>query len=261
MHRMWEQEVAPELLRRNPGSVLVTRTLKTAGIGEGTIDEMVSEELKSTNPSIGIYARQDGVHLRLAAKAPTEPEAWTLIRPKEEQLRRILGMAVWGADEDTFESIIVDMLKERRVTLASMESCTGGMLASTITDIAGSSGVFKGGLVSYQTELKIEWGVPVEVIEHHGVISDECARAMAKAARERTEASVGIGITCVAGPDTQEDKPVGTVHIALDAIWTAPKSVQYVYPQGRTAVKRRAVTAALTLLRQTLLEWQPGAVV
>ena len=159
MTRMWENEVAPELLRRNPGSVLITRTLKTAGIGEGTVDEMVSDLLKSQNPSIGIYARADGVHLRLAAKAPDEAEAWRLIRPVEEEARRILGPAIWGADDDTFESVAGDMMKERGVSLATMESCTGGLLASTITDVPGSANYFKGGFVSYQTEMKIDLGV------------------------------------------------------------------------------------------------------
>ena len=94
MTRMWENEVAPELLRRNPGSILVTRTLKTAGIGEGNVDEMLSSLLKSTNPSIGIYARADGVHMRMAAKAPDEAAAWRLIRPVEEEARQILGPAI-----------------------------------------------------------------------------------------------------------------------------------------------------------------------
>jgi nicotinamide-nucleotide amidase len=98
MHRMWEQEVAPELIRRQPGTVLITRTLKTTGIGEGNVDEMVSPLLKSSNPSIGIYARADGVQLRIAAKAPTADQARELIAPVEEEARRILGPAVWGAD-------------------------------------------------------------------------------------------------------------------------------------------------------------------
>jgi nicotinamide-nucleotide amidase len=261
MSRMWEKEVAPELLRRNPGSILITRTLKTAGIGEGTVDEMVSDLLKSANPSIGIYARADGVHLRLAAKAPDEAEAWRLIRPLEDDARRILGPAIWGADDDTFESVVGDMMKERGISLAAMESCTGGLLASTITDVPGSSEYFRGGLVSYQTELKIAWGVDPEVIEQHGVISPECARAMARAAREKLEASVGVGITGVAGPDEQEGKPVGTIHIAIDAIWAPPQSMSYVFPQGRVAVKRRAVTTALVLLRQSLLGYRPEALV
>ncbi len=261
MTRMWDAEVAPELLRRNPGSVLITRTLKTAGIGEGTVDELVSPLLKSTNPSIGIYARADGVHLRIGAKAPTAEQAWRLIHPVEEELRRVLGAAIWGADGDTFESVVGDMMRERSVTLATMESCTGGLLASTITDVPGASGYFKGGLVSYQTQLKIEWGVDQTIIEQHGVISDECARAMAQAARERLEASAGVGITGVAGPDEQEGKPVGTVHIAVDAMWAAPRSVSYVYPQGRGAFKRRAVTTALVMLRQALLDYRAEALV
>jgi PncC family amidohydrolase len=115
--------------------------------------------------------------------------------------------------------------------------------------------------VSYQTELKIEWGVDAEVVERHGVISAECAQAMARAAREKLEASVGVGITGVAGPDEQEGKPVGTIHIAVDAIWETARSVSYVFPQGRGAVKRRAVTTALALLRQSLLDYRPEGLV
>lgn len=253
MTRMWQNEVAPELHRRNPGSVLVTRTLKTAGVGEGTVDEMMSPMLKSTNPTIGIYARADGVQVRLAAKATDEEAAWRLLRPAEEQARAILGGAVWGADDDTFESVVGDMMHRRGISLATMESCTGGLLASTITDVPGSSGYFRGGLVSYRTEMKLAWGVRADVIKQHGVISAECAREMARVVRERLEASVGVGITGVAGPDEQEGKPAGTVHIAIDAMWAPPQSMSYTFPQGRAAVKRRAVTTALVLLRQSLL--------
>jgi len=215
--------------------------------------------LVMSNPSVGIYARADGVHLRIAAKAADEREGWALIRPVEEEMRRILGPAVWGADADTFESVVGDTMRERGVTLATMESCTGGLLASTITDVPGSSGYFLGGMVAYQTQQKIAWGVRAEVIEEHGVISAECAREMARAARETLAASVGIGITGVAGPDEQEGKPAGTIHIAIDAIWEAPRSVSYTFPQGRDAVKRRAVTQALVMLRQSLLDYRQEA--
>ncbi len=253
MTRMWEKEVAPELLLRGSGTILVTRTIKTAGMGESTVDELITPLQESQNPSIGTYAKQDGVHVRLGAKAATEEEAWRLILPMDEEIKRRLGPVVWGVDDDTFESIVCDMMKERGVTLATMESCTGGLLASVVTDVPGSSSCFRGGIVTYQTETKIEAGVPASVIDDYGVISAETAREMARVARERMEASVGIGITGVAGPDEQEGKPVGTVHVAIDAIWEAPRVLSYTFNQGRTAVKRRAVTTALGLLRQSLL--------
>jgi len=261
MQRMWNEEVAPELQRRQTGAVLLARTLKTTGLGEGTVDEMVSPLLKSTNPSVGVYARADGVHLRIAAKAPTRDDAARLIQPVEAEARRILGQAVWGADDDTLEGAVGRMLRERALTLATMESCTGGLLASTITDVPGSSHYFKGGLVSYATEIKLAWGVDQDVIDRHGVISAECAREMARVARERLQTDIGIGVTGVAGPDPQDDKPPGTIHIALDAAFTVPQTVSYTFAQGREAVKRRAVTTALSLLRRALLESQPTATV
>lgn len=253
MTRMWEEEVAPELLRRNPGIVLVTRTLKTAGIGEGQLDEMISPLLKSTNPSIGVYARADGVHVRLAAKAPTQDEARALIAPVESELRRILEPHVWGADADTFESIVGELLAERGLTVSVMESCSGGLLADTLTNIQGASRYFRGGIVSYATEVKALMGVPDEIIEEHGVISAECAMAMASAVRERLQADIGIGITGVAGPETQEDKPVGLVFVGLAGLGE-PQFLRLNYAQSREQIKRRAVTQALTLLRRSLLE-------
>lgn len=253
MTRMWDKEVSPELARRNPGTILITRTIKTAGAGESTVDDLITPLQESQNPTIGTYAKADGVHVRLAAKAPDEQAAWKLIVPMEEEIRRRLGPVVWGADDDTFESVVCDMMKERGVMLGTMESCTGGLLASTITDVPGSAGCFRGGLVSYATSMKITWGVDARVIDDFGVVSVETAREMARVAREIHEASVGIGITGVAGPDEQEGKPVGTVHVAIDAIWEPPRTVSYTFNQGRTAVKRRAVTTALGLLRQSLL--------
>jgi len=254
MNRMWEMEVAPELERRHTGVVLVTRTLKTSGLGEGSVDEMLSPLLKSTNPSIGIYARADGIHVRFAAKAATADEAREMIEPLEEEARRILAPAVWGADSDTFESIIGEMLADRGLTLAVMESCTGGLFSDVLTNVPGSSRYFRGAIVSYATDVKEMMGVDPGVIAEHGVISAETAAAMATAARERLGADIGIGITGVAGPDPQEGAPVGQVHIALDdGSPGPPASISYVFSQSREAIKRRAVTQALHLLRRTLV--------
>lgn len=261
MQPMWEEQVVPELERRHPGAVLVSRTLKTVGIGEGHIDELVSPLLKSTNPSIGVYARADGVQLRIAAKAATQNEARRLIEPVEQEMRRILGEAIWGADDDTLESVIGDLLRRYSLTVATMESCTGGLLANMITNVSGSSDYFRGGLVTYATETKIEFGVDALVIEEYGVISAECAREMARAVRERLGADIGIGITGVAGPEPQDDKPAGTIHVALDAMFGVPMSIGYQFAQGREAVKRRAVTTALALLRRAVLDAKGHATV
>ena len=252
LERMWEVEVAPRLAALVGGGVIVSRTLKTAGIGEGTIDEMVSPLLKSANPTIGVYAKADGVQLRITAKAATDEEARRLIAPLEEEARRVLGQAIWGADDDTLEGAVGALLKERGLTLATMESCTGGLLASTITDVAGSSAYFKGGFVSYTAEMKIALGVDAALVARHGVVSAEVAQDMARACRQRLGADFGIGITGVAGPDPLEGKPAGTVHIGLDD-GAAPQAVSYAFAQGRAAVKRRAVTTALALLRRALL--------
>ncbi|MEE9286410.1 MAG: competence/damage-inducible protein A [Dehalococcoidia bacterium] len=263
MQRMWEKEVAPELERRSAGrrTVLVARTLKTMGLGEGHVDEMVSPLLKSTNPTIGVYARADGVQLRIAAKAPDRDQARRLIQPVEDEMRRILGNAVWGADDDTLEGVIGDLLRRSDLTLATMESCTGGLLANTITNVSGSSDYFRGGLVAYTTEMKIDWGVDREIIAEHGVVSAECAREMARAVRERLGSDVGIGITGVAGPEPQEEQPPGTIHIGLDAGFTVPQHISYQFAQGREAVKRRAVTTALALMRRAFQDAKGHALV
>jgi nicotinamide-nucleotide amidase len=254
MRRMWEAEIEPELRRRSRGIVLVSRTLKTSDVTEGLVDELLGDLKHAANPSVSVYSRADGIQVRIAAKAADRQAAEALIAPVEAEARRVLGDAVWGADADTLEGVVGRTLRERGLTLATMESCTGGLLASTITDVPGSSGYFKGGLVSYATEMKLAWGVSREVIEAYGVISAECAREMARVARERLSADVGIGVTGVAGPEEQEGKPVGTVHIAVDDGRGEARVVSYQFAQSREMVKRRAVTTALSLLRRTLAE-------
>ena len=253
MERMWENEVAPRLAKLATGGVIVSRTLKTVGIGEGGVDEMVSPLLRSTNPSVAVYAKADGVHLRITAKALSRDEAQRLIAPMEAQARGILGNAIWGADDDTLEAVVGAMLQERGLSVATMESCTGGLLASTITDVAGSSSYYKGGFVAYTAEMKISLGVDEGLVRRHGVVSQEVARDMARAARERLGADFGIGITGVAGPESLEDKPVGTIHIALDDPDTSGQAISYAFAQSRAAIKRRAVTTALALLRRAVL--------
>lgn len=252
MTHMWEQEVAPRLAA-TADAILVSRTLKTLGMGEGTVDEVLSPILAGTNPSVGIYARRDGVHVRISAKAATRPEAEALIATVEAEARRILGDHVWGADDDTLAAGIGATLVARGLTLALMESATGGAIASAFTDNDGASKYLRGSLVTYFTESKLAMGVPREVVEAHGVISRETAEAMAAAARERLGASIGLGITGIAAADPIEGQPPGTMHIAVtDGTRTAYAHTTFY--QGRLAAKQRAVTDALNLLRGFLAE-------
>jgi nicotinamide-nucleotide amidase len=252
MTHMWETQIEPELERR-ADSVLVSRTLKTLGVGEGSVDERLSPILNGANPSIGIYARRDGVHARISAKARTREEALRLIDPVEAEARRLLGPVVWGIDGDTLAEGVGNMLRERRLTLALMESATGGAIADALTDNPHTSDYFRGSLVTYATETKVLMGVPAEVIETYGVISRETAEAMARAVRERLSADIGLGLTGIAGGEPMEDQPPGTMHIAV----TDGVRVEYTRSavfQGRDAAKRRAVTEALGLLRKFVLE-------
>ncbi|RLT40965.1 MAG: competence/damage-inducible protein A [Chloroflexi bacterium] len=251
MHHMWDAHVAPELERR-ADSVLVARTLKTSGVGESAIDEMLSPLLSGTNPSIGIYARADGVSARIAAKAATREEAWALIRPVEAEARRILGTAIWGQDDDTLAGGVVRMLTAQGLTLGLMESASGGAIASAITDVEGASAAFRGSLVTYATDMKVAMGVPAEVPATHGVISRETAEAMAIAARSTLGVDLALSITGIAGADPIEGQPGGTMHLAL---WdgTSMEYSTFRYYQGREQAKRRIVQQALTMLRAYLM--------
>ncbi|MSQ36681.1 MAG: CinA family nicotinamide mononucleotide deamidase-related protein, partial [Dehalococcoidia bacterium] len=203
MFHMWETHVAPEL-ERHADSVLVTRTLKTVGMGEGSVDARLSPLLGGTNPSIGIYARPDGVHARIAAKARTREEARALIAPVEAEARRLLGPIVWGVDDETLAGAIGRLLRERGLTLAVMESATGGAIADAITSVDGSSDYFRGSLVTYAAAAKVAFGVPAATIAAHGVIARETAEAMAHAARERLGADLGVGLTGIASGEAVE---------------------------------------------------------
>jgi nicotinamide-nucleotide amidase len=255
MQQMWENEIKPELKRKLSGEVIISRTIKTLGMGEAKVDEMVSPLLSSTNPTLAVYAKIDGIQLRLTAKDRERSKAEKAIARAEKELHNILGFAIWGYDEDTLEDLVGTMLRERGLSLATMESCTGGLLASAITDVPGSSDYFKGGLVAYSSEMKAAFGVDSTLLSQKGTVDPEVAAAMAKAARLRLEADIGIGVTGVAGPAEVEGKPVGTVHIAIDAEGKS-SSLSIQYPPSRPEVKRRAVYSALFKLRQLLLDWE-----
>ncbi len=248
MYRMWEQEVIPRL-SPHTGGLIFTRILRVWGLGESAVEERLDSLLHSTNPTIATYAKSDAIDVRITAKAETREMAEQQVAEMEAQARQLLRHHVFGVDKDTLQSIIGRYLAERKQTLAVMESPTGGLLSSTITDVPGSSNYFVGGLVTYNTELKVQMGVPQQTIERHGAISEETARAMAHAVRDRLAADYGLGITGVVGPDKEEDKPVGTVHIAIEGPGGVVTGMGPGWRASRDDNKRLAVLAALNLLR------------
>ena len=253
MYLMWEEQVEPRLIERSDGTIILSRNVKTNGIGEGQVDEMVSPLLSSTNPSIGVYAKRDGVHLRISAKCPTRSEAQGLLDDMEVRVRGILGNAIWGVDEETPAHSVGELLKAQGATVAVMESCTGGLLASMITDVPGSSDYFKGGIVSYSNDVKIASGVDRGIIEGHGAVSAETAVAMAQAARSGLDADYGIGVTGVAGNEAVEGQPPGTVFIGVASRDTARSVHNTIYLANRPDIKERAAANALLQLRRLLV--------
>ena len=251
MQHMWGEEILPRLHRRSAGAIILSKTFKTFGLPEATVGDLVSPLLSSANPTLGIYAKIDGVHLRLTAKARSQPEAEEMITRGEARVRSVLGEYIWGTDSETLEAVVGRLLTEKSLTLAVMEGYSGGLLATTITDVSGSSTYFRGGLIAYSDEVLIAYGVAPELISDYGIVSPEVAQAMARAARLSFGADIGISTSGVAGPNEIEGKPVGMVYIGVDN-GRSQRVVKGNYPGDRIRLKRRTTTAALFELRKTL---------
>jgi nicotinamide-nucleotide amidase len=244
MRPMWEVEVQPKLLSYASGTVIVTRILKTFGQPEAAMNEVLSPLFHLPQASLGIYAQSHGVQVRIRVKAPSDIEAREIIVPIEAEIRGLLGEHIWGADDQILEERIGHELRERGLTLATMESCTGGLLAHTITQVPGSSDYFRGGTVVYSNDVKVAEGVDQTLINEYGAVSSQVAQDMARAARDRVGADLGIGTTGVAGPGELEGKPPGTVHIGL-AHRGGVLSFSRRHPPQRALVTQRTTTHAL----------------
>ena len=251
MHPMWENQVAPRLREIVDDEVTVTRNIKTLGMSEAAIDEVIAEFFGKENPYLGIYSKPDGIHLRVIARAKDQAAAGEMIRPVEQAIHDRLGEYIWGYDDETPEQAVGQVLSEQGMTLGTMESCTGGFLANSITDVPASAGYFRGGIVAYTKEQALAAGVPAEVLLDHGMVSPETAAAMAEAARSQLGADFGIGITGVLGPQEQDGSPVGQVYIGI-AGPEGTRGFEMRTPPRRVVIKRRAANTALTELRKMI---------
>jgi len=242
LEEMWQREIQSRL-RQGSESIILPRTFKTFGLSEAAVGEMVSPLLSTANPALGIYAKTDGIHIRLAARAENQQQAEQMIAESEAHIRSVLGEYIWGTDDDTLEIAITRMLSEKGLTLAVMEDYSGGWLAASITDIPESQGFFKGGLVAYSDEAKVAFGVNNEVISQYGTVSTEVAQAMAEAAKAFLGADIGIGIT---GMEETQARPTGVFYIGI----ADNKDTRAI---SRPRGKRRATTTALFELRKSLI--------
>lgn len=252
---MVDNHVVP-YLRQKTGNVGTIRSLvlRVAGIGESAVEDKVKELMQDSNPTVAPYAKVGEVHLRVTARADTAEQAEAMIAERAAQVRAILGNAVYGVNDDPIEKAVVTLLKEKGKTVATAESCTGGLIAQRITDIPGSSAVFPGGAVVYSNAMKTELVfVPKDTLEAVGAVSREVAQALAEGARKRFGADYGIGVTGVAGPDGgAPEKPVGLVWIAV-AYDGGCDVEQANFIGNRTVVRTRSAQTALNMLRLRIL--------
>ncbi len=251
MQPMWRSEVLPRLRQKTGGMILYSRTLKTFGLSEALVAEMLSPLLASANPTLGVYAKTDGIYLRLAAKAPTQAEAEAMIAREEAKIRPMMGEHLWGADNDTLETVIGRRLAEQKSSLAVMESYTGGLLTAAITESPQAAPYFKGGLVALGSEARVAFGVDFGLISRHGGESAEVARAMAEAVRSRLGTALGVGLTGSSETDKAGGKDMGTFYVAV-ADSTGSRVVTGHYMGEQTRIKRWAVSTALFELTKSL---------
>lgn len=254
---MVENELVPRLRPVLPPEVIRVRDFRITGIGESDLDTLIAPiYTKYTNPATTVLSAPGDLFVHLRARAQTVAEADALLREVGNPIAEVLGERVYSENRDeSLELVIARLLRKQHATVATAESCTGGMVASRLTDHGGSSDFFIAGYVTYSEAQKREiLGVPKELIEQHSAVSEPVAAAMAEGARKRSGATYGISTTGYAGPDGGTDfNPVGTVYLGL----SGPRGTQVIrvrYGADRYRIRALATQGALDLLRRTLLK-------
>ena len=249
MKMMWQEGILPKLEQRPTGEVILSRVIKTFRLPEAKVDEMVAHISKLSNPTLATYINPDGVYLRITAKAKEKTEAQRLIAQSEEQIRNKLSPYIWGVDDDTLGSVIGELLRAKNWSLATMESCTEGLLCSTIASSRESCTYFKGGLLACCDEAKMACGVDAAIMDGYGKESIQVAEAMAETARRNFKADIGIGV----GGNINSDDNSREAYIGLSS-GESKQTFTHRLRGNRSRMKQRAVYAALFDLRKMLLE-------
>ncbi|WP_297722018.1 competence/damage-inducible protein A [Intestinimonas sp.] len=251
---MFEHRALPYLQSLSDG-VILSRTLKLFGIGESAMEAKLREKMNAmTNPTLAPYAKEGECELRITAHAPDADAARALIAPVEADIRTLFGPLIYGADVKNLESAVLQLLKDRGLTLGSAESCTGGLIAKRITDLPGASAVFRGGVVSYTDAVKHNvLGVPQDLLDQYGAVSPQVAQAMAQGARKALGCDLAVSTTGVAGPDSDDwGNPVGLVYAALAGPDFCQVKTLHLGASGRAGIRNRAAHHAFDLVRRHL---------
>src|SRR4051794_4928365 len=252
---LFETECLPRLREVIPQRFIAKRTLKAAMIPESQADKLLAPIYTQYNDvETTILAHAGDIQLTLLCSKPTEEAAQTRVDELASKMEEALDDWLYSSQGDSLEQIVLYYLGLRQATLAVAESCTGGLIAQRITSVPGSSRSFLGGAVVYSNQLKISFAnVPPDLISQHGAVSEEVARALASGIRQRTGATMGLGVTGVAGPGgATESKPVGRVYIALS---DAQKTdvLEHTFRGARSRIREWASTQALDLIRRRLM--------
>ncbi|WP_061316602.1 competence/damage-inducible protein A [Clostridium botulinum] len=253
MQPMFENKVIP-YLEKLTNSTIKSKVLRITGIGESDVADLISDILESqTNPTVAPYAKQGETTLRITAKANSEEKALSLIVPIEKKIRQILGDNIYGYGETLLEEVVANILVKRNLTIATAESCTGGLLAGKLINFPGISSVFLEGAITYSNESKINrLNVKKETLEKYTAVSKEVALEMAEGIAKSAGTNIGISTTGVAGPGGGTyDKPIGLIYIGL---YINGKTFveELNYSGNRQFIRNITVTRALDFLRRNL---------
>ncbi len=252
---LFEEKVVDWIKSITNSQVIESRILRIVGIGESSVQERLQHIFDNqSNPSLAPYAKNSEVHLRITAKAKNTEEAINLIKPMENEILEILGDAVYAFDNSSLEETVVSLAKSKKLTLATAESCTGGLISSRITDVSGSSDIFLGGVVSYSNDLKISiLKINEETLNKFGAVSAEVAFQMAEGARAITGADIGISSTGIAGPNGGSvEKPIGLSYIAISTSEGTEVFKNMAFG-NREKIKWQTSTRALDIIRRKML--------
>jgi nicotinamide-nucleotide amidase len=254
MKRMFEKFVLPRLKKLEGRSCVSACVLKCFGKGESDIAQMLGDSMqRGRNPLVNTTVRDGVITLHIVAQAGDKEQADKIARNEQNKIAEILGDVVFTKDDISLAEAIAVRLTELGRTVATAESCTGGLVAKLLTDVPGSSNYFLAGWVAYSNQAKIrELGVPAELIEEKGAVSEAVASALADGARRKAGADYGIGITGIAGPGgATADKSVGLVYIAV-ASGRGVNARKFLFGGDRNSVRKRAANTALDLLRRNI---------